>query len=216
MKLLLSTVGVAVITTLACNIGAQKIVETSKYSPLQVIADAHATTNELIHALQALQSSKSTNEGPRFWSTIANSTNYSIDHRKRAALQLFARYFKPEMSFHQIGNLLDHPTWLVPEGTGFFGPGSPPPGGDPDDNWARAFIFVNDPQYAIICFRFKGNVKCERDDLYQCLEGKSDNAQLDNTKIIGIVSEEVLPSRYFIRSYNSFGIPGYPGSFIVQ
>jgi len=204
-KALLAIFSVAVLSIIGCNSRSSSAFVPPPQSPLRVIADRHATTNQLIRALQALQASKKTNEPPEFWSAIANSTNYSVDHRQRAALQLFARHFKPGMTIHQIAALLNHPTWLVRDGCNFNWNGAPPPGGDADDKWAWACIFFNHPQSAAIWFRFKEKVMTARvDDLFHCLQGQPSNAEVDNIKVIGIVSVEDLSSLRAV--CNRFGI----------
>jgi hypothetical protein len=207
MKILFILFSVAVLPIIGCGIHVSSPFGASTESPLRVIADVHATTNELIRALKALQALRTTNEPPEFWSAIANNTNYSFDHRTRAALQLFARHFKPGMTIHEIAPLLDHPNWLVPAGCNFFWMGGHPPGGDLDDSWAWACIFFNDPnvpQAAAIWFRFKPREHGVGNDLFDCLEGHPHNTNVDNIKIIGIASQEALPR--FRTVFNRFGL----------
>jgi hypothetical protein len=205
MKLFLALLSIAILSVVGCNSRPSSAFVVSSQNPLCVIADVHATTNELIRALRALQASKGIREPPEFWSAIANDTNYGVAHRQRAVLQLFARHFKPGMTIHQIALLLNHPTWLVQEGCNFYSMGSPPPGGD-DDNWACVSIFFHDPQPAMIWFGFRKEVSARAGDLFQCLEGNPVNAEIDNIKVMGIVSDEILP--HYRRVRNRFGIPG--------
>jgi hypothetical protein len=205
MKTLLIILGTVVLSAVDYGTHSSSAFGAPPQDPLRVIADVHATTNELIHALQALQASKSTNEPPEFWSAIANSTNYNVDHRRRAVLQLFARHFKPGMTIHQIALLLNHPTWLVRSGCSYFTMGSPPPGGNINDNWGGISILFNQHKAPVIWFRFKQEVSDTGVYLFQSLEGEPVNTEVDNIKVMGIVSEEILPGSNVV--FDQFGIP---------
>jgi hypothetical protein len=212
MRGLIILIAIAATIFIGCNSNSPSTSNWTAKGPFRVIADPHVSTNELIRALKEVRSSGTTNEPPQFWSSIANDTNYSIDHRKRAALQLFARHFKPGMTIHEVAGLLSRPNWLSQRGCNFFSMGGLPPGASDDDNWAWACIFFNDPQPAAIWFGFKSAVNGNGRDLYQCLEGNPQNpliddaqAEIDNIKVISIISSEELPN--FHRMLNTFGIP---------
>jgi hypothetical protein len=174
--------------------------------PLRVIADAHAGTNEFLQALRVLHDSKITNEPPEFWTAIANNANYDVDRRRRAVLQLFARHFKPGMTLHQIGLMLNHPTWLKRSECGWFASGVPPAGGDPDDQWAWFDVPGDDNEAGVIWFRFKTQEQVR--DIYNYLECGADHL-FDDVKVIGVVSEECFSNhghKWNLRIRNRFGL----------
>lgn len=172
---------------------------------LKMLSNPRITASDFITALKSLQASRITNELPQFWSTIANNTNYSVENRQRAVLQLFARHFKSGMTFHQVAHLLNRPNWLVRSGCNFFMMGAPPPGGDPDDDWACISIFFNRGRDVTIWFRFKKvTAPLLSEEIFECLEGNTENSEIDRIKIKGIVSEEVTARYRTI--YNGYGI----------
>jgi len=172
---------------------------------LDVIANPHATTNQLIYALKLLAASRATNEPPKFWTAIANSSDYSVDHRRRAVLQLLARHFHPGMTFGEVGRLFDHPTWINPLNLGGGPAGNLPDGANETDGLAFVSISCGQSRAPVVWFRFRNGYMGSGNDLYQCLEGKPNNLELAHIRIDGIISSENIPGHGLI--YNSFGIP---------
>ena len=101
--------------------GSSNASETLSAGVLSTIADPHTSRDQLIQAVEMLRHSKTTNEPPSFWSAIANSPNYSCEHRQLAALQLLARHFHSGMTFGEIGTQLNHPTWVDQHRLGSWG-----------------------------------------------------------------------------------------------
>jgi hypothetical protein len=191
------------VTIIGCS--SNQSVSSSK-TALAIIANPHVATNELIQALKVLRDSKVTNEPPQFWTAIANSPKYSCDHRQRAALQLLARHFRRGMTFGDIGRLLDHPNWIDRHGVGSgpaTGPG--PPGVNDMDGLALAWISCGGASSARIFFRFTQGYMGTAADLYWCLEGKPTNQELDNVRIVEVISCEHKRGLGWI--YNAWGIP---------
>jgi len=174
---------------------------------LDIIADPRATTNELVRALLTLRDSKVTNEPPTFWSAIANSSEYSIDHRRRAVFQLLARHFHSGMTLGQIGVLLDHPTWLDDQRVN----GTPSGAAFPDWDGMHELVsvaFLCDDRFCpIVVFEAKLGVKNmgTATDMYRCLEGNGSNLETAKAEIDRIVSLELVPQRGYV--WNAWGIP---------
>jgi hypothetical protein len=207
LQLLSFLIAVFIIPLTGCRNHASNAADLNSPDPWRVIADAHATTNSVIHALQAIQSLKTTNEPPAFWSAIANDPGFSADHRRRAVLQLLARHFKPGMTVQEIGNLLNHPNWFTASDCLPFGSGAPPPGGDLDDDWFLIVILNDHHNSPAIWFRCKAMPPTTMDDLCKSLKGEPIRAPICQLRIIGIASDEIVgpdPIRF-----NRFGIPPY-------
>ena len=78
-------------------------------SLLATIAEPKTSREALIQALGQLGPPS---EPASFWTSIANSSSYGPDHRRRAVFELFKRHVAPGQTLGQLAQLLDHPTWL--------------------------------------------------------------------------------------------------------
>lgn len=76
---------------------------------LKNIADPASSKDSLLNALSNL---KEVNENSTFWADIANSDRFNNDHRRRAVFMLFKRHVKPKIRLKELGEILNHPTWL--------------------------------------------------------------------------------------------------------
>jgi len=51
-------------------------------------------------------------EPATFWSTIVNDESYSLEHRRRCAIQLFKRHVRAGMTLGEVAETLGRPKWL--------------------------------------------------------------------------------------------------------
>jgi hypothetical protein len=178
---------------------------TAPTEALHVIAMPDATTNQLLQALKLLRDSKITNEPPQFWTAIANNSKYSVDHRRRAVLQLLARHFHPGMTFGEIGQLFDHATWIDRRSLGGGPAGNLPEGANETDGLAFVCISCGHDRAPVVWFRFGDRYTGSANDLYWCMEGKPTNSELARVRIVGIISQEDIAGRGL--TFNAWGIP---------
>jgi len=182
----------------------QDINELHSRNPWKAISDSHSTTNELIQALRTVKAMKITNEPSKYWSAIANNPRYSVDHRRRAALQLVARHFRRGMTVQQLGSLFDHANWFDSY-CEEFSMGAPPPGTGPDDNWFY-IIILNDHHFSpAVWFKFTGSLPGTMDDLCKCLKGDPVNSAVHEIRVTDVFSDEPISSN--VSDYNCFGVP---------
>ena len=82
--------------------------------PFSVVADKDADLEQVLLALLAIEKSGEVKEPPTFWSTIANSEEYSAPHRHVSAYELLKRHVSPGMTLGELALALDTPNWLLP------------------------------------------------------------------------------------------------------
>jgi len=78
-------------------------------SLLLKIANRNISYKELVKAVERLGYET---EPPKFWSDIANSTEYTELHRRFAVAELFKRHIRPGMKLSELAEVLDSPTWM--------------------------------------------------------------------------------------------------------
>ncbi len=194
MRFFLSFFCCGVLCLLGCA-GTSHLQERQSRRALAKIADVHASTNDLLSALRSLRDSGLTNEPPQFWSAIANNPQYSVDHRSRAVLQLFARHFHSGMTLGNIAELLNHPRWLhekdvlVPRA--WMGPS--PFERIVNDEYPFVWIrVINSPAQRdniapIIYLSIRGDT--QRKEVFECLKGNT-NTSVQNIVVDEIASQE--------------------------
>ena len=173
---------------------------------LRVISNPQTRTNELVDALRVLRNSSWTNEPPEFWSHIANSTNYPVDSRRRAFLQLFERHFRSGMTLPEIGRMIDHPKWIrrydiIPFGSG----GAPMLSSDRTGFWLKVLSEDDGKQVNTLFFRLRDY---GARDPYSILTGTGPidgTDEHETNQVAGVVSEE--KARVGGSVFNAYGIP---------
>lgn len=80
--------------------------------PFSIVADKEAKFEHVLLALLAIERSGNVTEPPTFWSTIANSPQYAIPHRRVCAYELCKRHVSAGMTLGRLSQVLDRPTWI--------------------------------------------------------------------------------------------------------
>lgn len=78
-------------------------------TPLSTIANEKVRYKDLVKVVQKLGPAT---ESPKFWSDIANSTEYAKLHRRIAVIELIKRHTKSGMKLSHLVQILDNPVWL--------------------------------------------------------------------------------------------------------
>ncbi|MBW8039908.1 MAG: hypothetical protein FVQ85_07920 [Planctomycetes bacterium] len=95
------------IVLIATCLGCAKKEDTN--TPLSTIANEKVRYKELVKVVQKLGPAT---ESPKFWSDIANSTEYTKLHRRLAVVELFRRHALSGMKLSHLVQILDNPVWL--------------------------------------------------------------------------------------------------------
>jgi len=78
----------------------------------QIIANRNVSKEDLRLAIGAMGA---WSNHPSFWSSIANSKDYTAEHRRLSVFQLFKRHVRAGQRLFDLAEILDRPTWLQEE-----------------------------------------------------------------------------------------------------
>lgn len=152
---------------------------------LSVIADPKVDKQTLIETIQKLGE---VIESAQFWTAIANSDEYSKDHRRRAVFQLFQRFVSPGMTLFALAQILDNPRWLADEDISLV----TVLGGEISVTWTledTVFVLVvfpdlPDGRYANWAIYLKVSSKVSREDFIKVIRGESVTEKVKNAKVL--------------------------------